>query len=171
MKIGFKRVSVLLAASVFLAAGAASAAEKEVAPYLKITIPVEVQNDGNFASDIPGNRLNDLFTTTEPEITVGILKGLTFFTHVVLDPVRAASPGDSRFFSNHGLYIEEIYLQYKAYLRKSEGSALAIKIYGGKCDFFSDMLHLLKVTVCASVGLELRYCIGSSAFFVSLSRF
>ncbi|MCZ6860163.1 MAG: hypothetical protein O7I42_07780 [Alphaproteobacteria bacterium] len=132
MKIGFKRVSVLLAATFFLAAGAAASAEKEVAPYLKITIPIEVQNNGNFASDVPGNRLNDLFTTIEPEITVGILKGLTFITHVVLDPVRDASPGDSRFFSNHGLYIEESYLQYKAYLRKSEGSAFAIRIYGGK---------------------------------------
>lgn len=124
---------VLLGFAVLVGAGSALADEAfEKALFLDVVIPVEVQFDGNFKTDTPGGSNIDLFTTTEPEVTVGLLPGLTLFIHGVLEPMRDAKPGENRFFRSHGLLLEDLYLQYKATLVKDGPHMLGVRVWGGK---------------------------------------
>lgn len=82
-------------------------------PEIAVNVPIEVQNDRNYSSDDPANEHNQLFTTTEPEITVTVFPGLTLFAHGVLEPVVDPGPGDSRAFEDHGLFVEDLYVDYQ----------------------------------------------------------
>jgi len=115
-----------------IAQTAALAEEATKEPWLTVVIPIEIQNDGNFKSDDRGNQLNDLFATVEPEITVGILPGLTFFAHAVLEPMRDPRPGEDRFFRSHGIYLQDLILRYEGTLFSDAPNALKFRIFGGK---------------------------------------
>lgn len=130
--VGRHVLGVVLACALGLAQTAVRAEEGTKEPWFKVVVPIEVQNDGNFKSDDRGNELNDLFTTVEPEITVGILPGLTFYAHAVLEPVRDPRPGEDRFFRSHGIYLEELYLKYEGTLTSDGPNAFKFRVWGGK---------------------------------------
>ncbi|MDH3233902.1 MAG: hypothetical protein OEQ29_10260 [Alphaproteobacteria bacterium] len=129
---GKQIVGIAVAGVLGLTQTVVHAEEAKKEPWLTIVVPIEVQNDGNFKSDDRGNERNDLFATVEPEITVGILPGLTFFAHGVLEPMRDARPGENRFFRSHGIYLEELYLAYEGTLISDGPSALKFRVWGGK---------------------------------------
>jgi hypothetical protein len=116
-----------------LAAGTAAADEDEKkAPYLEVKIPIEVENDWNFHSENRDNKHDQLYTTVEPEMTLGIWGGLSLYAHSVLEPVRDPRPRESRYFKHQGIYLQDVYLQYKAEVLKSEARTVSFAVKGGK---------------------------------------
>ena len=102
---------------------AAAGASDEVFPRLEVEIDIEIQNDLAFDSDDDDAELNDLFTTTEPAIGLYLLPGLSIQAGLVLEPVEDPDPGDDRAFEDHGLFFEQLYMQYEQN---------AFSIYAGK---------------------------------------
>jgi hypothetical protein len=125
-------LGVVFACALGMSQTAANAQEGTKEPWLKVVVPIEIQNDGNFKSDDRGNQLNDLYTTTEPEITVGILPGLTFYAHAVLEPMRDPRPGEDRFFRSHGFYLQDIILSYQRTLFSDGPNNFNVRVFGGK---------------------------------------
>lgn len=82
-------------------------------PPLSGEIAIEIQDDWTYDSDDPDSELNDLFTTTEPTLVVHFQENLSLTVHGVLEPVRDPDPGDDRAFEDHGLYVQDLYLQYE----------------------------------------------------------
>jgi len=107
-RIGRRLLGAMLAAALGLAHSAAVSEEAAKEPWLKVVVPIEIQNDGNFKSDDRGNQRNDFFATIEPEITVGILPGLTFYAHSVIEPLRDPRRHENRFFRSHGIYLQDL---------------------------------------------------------------
>ncbi|MFQ5466945.1 MAG: hypothetical protein ACE5DS_02310, partial [Kiloniellaceae bacterium] len=70
----------------------------------------EVQNDWTYDSEDPNNELNDLFTTTEPDINFYATDGIYLNAHLTLEPVLDPEPRDDRFFEDHGLFVEALSL-------------------------------------------------------------
>lgn len=95
-------------------------------------VPIEIQNDGNFKSDDRGNQRNELFATIEPEITVGIRPGLTFYAHSVIEPMRDPRRYENRYFRSHGIYLQDLYLQYERALASDGPNTFKFRIWGGK---------------------------------------
>jgi hypothetical protein len=83
-------------------------------PRVDASISIEVQNDNTYKSQDNDAELNDLFTTTEPEVTFHFNRQLSLLVHGVLEPVKDPGPLDDRYFEDHGFYLEEIKLQYDA---------------------------------------------------------
>jgi hypothetical protein len=83
-------------------------------PRVDASISIEVQNDNTYKSQDNDAELNDLFTTTEPEVTFHFNRQLSLLVHGVLEPVKDPGPRDDRYFEDHGFYLEEIKLQYDA---------------------------------------------------------
>ena len=100
-----------------------TASAEEVTPRIEVEVDIEIQNDGNFSSDDPDNEFNDLFTTTEPAIGVYILPGLSIQSGLVIEPIDNTQPGRNRFFDQHGLFVEQLFLLYEQ---------PAFSLYGGK---------------------------------------
>lgn len=111
---------------------AVRAEETKTEPWLSVVVPIEIQNDGNFKSDDRGNEQNDLYATIEPELTLGILPGLTFYAHAVLEPLRDPRPRENRYFRSHGIYLQDLYLQYQHALVSDGANALKARVWGGK---------------------------------------
>lgn len=135
MKISRTRVLAATLAAVFavLGAGGAIAAEGGPStPYLKVVIPIEIENDWNYRSDAPAGKLNDLFATIEPEATLGLFGGLSLFAHAVIEPMRPNSPAKSRYFESHGVLIEDLYLQFEGDLTKGGSNQIGFRVWGGK---------------------------------------
>lgn len=82
-------------------------------PRLEAEIDIEIQNDWTFESDDPAAELNDLLTTTEPALALYILPGLSIQSGLVLEPVLDPDPGDDRYFEDHGLLAEQLYVLYE----------------------------------------------------------
>jgi hypothetical protein len=101
-------------------------------PFIEIVVPIEIQNDWTYRSDLKDNERNDLFAKIEPEATVGLLPGLTLFVHAVLEPAREPFPGEDRFFEAHGLYLEDLYLMYRRQLRGGGPTKIGFALWGGK---------------------------------------
>ncbi len=83
-------------------------------PRVDASISIEVQNDNTYTSQDDAAELNDLYTTTEPEITFNFNRYLSLLIHGVLEPVEDPGPREDRYFEDHGFYLEEIVLQYDA---------------------------------------------------------
>ncbi|MCH8998811.1 MAG: porin [Proteobacteria bacterium] len=82
-------------------------------PRLEAEIDIEIQDDWTFDSDDPAAELNDLFTTTEPAVALYLLPGLSIQSGLVLEPVKGPGPADDRYFEDHGLFAEQLYLLYE----------------------------------------------------------
>lgn len=82
-------------------------------PRIEIAGPVELQNDYTAESDDPDAEINDLFATIEPGISVRFTEALSIESSLVFEPVQDPDPGDDRFLDDHGLYAQEIYLNYE----------------------------------------------------------
>ena len=76
-------------------------------------IGFEIQNDGGYDSDDPDNEQDQLSLKIEPEVTFGLAAGLSIYAHGVLQPVREAQPGESRYFGDNGFAIEDLFLAYE----------------------------------------------------------
>lgn len=102
---------VTAAAVVALAAFNATADEGNY-PRLDIEIPVEIEYDGQLGGTADSDDYtHDLFTTTEPFLS---LKPAPFFaieSGLVIEPVQDLEPGDTRIFGETGLYAETLYLK------------------------------------------------------------
>ncbi len=83
-------------------------------PRVDASIVIEVQNDNTYKSQDDDAELNDLFTTTEPEVTFHFNRYVSLLVHGVLEPVKDPGPRDDRFFEDHGFYLQDIILQFDA---------------------------------------------------------
>jgi hypothetical protein len=83
--------------------------------WLEVKIPIEVQNDYDYASTTSGNERNNLGLTVEPEATVNILPvpGLSIYAHGVVEQVVDAAPNEDRYFKDQGFYIEDLFLSFE----------------------------------------------------------
>ena len=131
----------------FLVCPCASAlAQQEIYPSLSGEVSIELQNDWAYRSDDRANLNNDLYTTTEPSLTVRLSPSWSVFAHAVLEPVTPPDPFENRVFGDHGLYMEDLFVEYAPepfYLRAGKmnvGFGIAWDeapgIYGG--DFAED---------------------------------
>ncbi len=87
--------------------------EKKKQHWITGEISFEVQNDGTVKSDDPDNERNDLYATIEPGVTVHFTPEFSFTAHAVFEPVRDPDPGKDRYFDGHGLYVDELHLDYQ----------------------------------------------------------
>ena len=95
----------------------------EAFPRLEVEVDIELQNDLTFESDDRDAEQNELFTTTEPALGLYLLPGLSIQAGLVLEPVKDPAARDDRFFEDHGLFAEQLYLTYEQD---------AFSLYGGK---------------------------------------
>jgi hypothetical protein len=95
-----------------LAAGPAYAQDGAAYPRLDAEIGIEIQDDYVADSDDSDAELNDLYTTTEPYFSFKATRQLSLEAGFVLEPVQDPDPGDDRVFEDHGLYAEELYVNY-----------------------------------------------------------
>lgn len=87
-------------------------AQQQSYPSISGRIPIEIQNDWTYRSDDRANQNNDLFTTTEPEATVQISRSWSIFAHAVLEPVTPPDQFEARVFGDHGLFMEDLFVEY-----------------------------------------------------------
>lgn len=89
--------------------------ESDKPAWLEVKVPVEIQNDYDYASTTSGNERNNLGLTIEPEATLNILPipGLSLFAHGVLEQVTDAAPNEDRYFKDQGFYIEDLFLTFE----------------------------------------------------------
>jgi len=91
---------------------ASAHAQQQNYPSISGAIPIEIQNDWTYRSDDRSNHNNDLFAKIEPEITVHLSPHWSIFAHAVLEPVTAAEKFENRVFEDHGLFAEDLALQF-----------------------------------------------------------
>ena len=96
---------------------------EESFPRLEAEISIEIQNDNTFDSDDSTAEANELFTTTEPYLRFRATPELSLDAGLVLEPTTAPGPNEDRVFEDHGVYFEQLFLNY-------ETSTFAV--YGGK---------------------------------------
>lgn len=102
-----------LAGLILLVAGHAGADEPRF-PNISIEVSTfEVEGDVTYASDDAAADNRDVFATIEPAIKVALTPSLSLNALAVLEPVRDAAPNDDRVFEDHGLYLEELHLDYE----------------------------------------------------------
>ena len=84
-------------------------------PNLEIGGVVEIQNDHVVEADDPAPGVegdgNDLFATIEPSIALQFSERFSLNTDLVIEPVRDRTADDDRFFEDHGLYAETLFLE------------------------------------------------------------
>jgi hypothetical protein len=90
-----------------------SAAAEESFPRLEGELSVEVQGDHVYKSDDAAAELTDIYTTTEPYLRARLTRELSLETGLVLEPIRDPAGGNDRFFGDHGLYVEQLFLNYE----------------------------------------------------------
>jgi hypothetical protein len=81
-------------------------------PVISGELGIEVEDDWAYKSDDRANQHNDLYATIEPSATVQFTKEFSVFAHAVLEPVRDAEKFDNRVFEDHGVYVEDLYVNY-----------------------------------------------------------
>ena len=81
----------------------------ETAPGFSGSITVEVEADSTFDSDDPAAELTDVYTTIEAGLTFRINEVVSFNTVLLFEPVIDAE--DDRFFEDHGLYADELFVE------------------------------------------------------------
>lgn len=114
---GPSALRTLTAASVtallLAAAPAIAAEEKEEQRWITGSISVELENDTTVSSEDPDGEINDLNATIEPGVTVHFTPEFSFTAHAVFDAVRDPDPGKNRYLDGHGLYLDELHLDYE----------------------------------------------------------
>ena len=92
-----RRIAVILVGL----AGAAPACAEEGSPWLQIEIPIETQLDAVVSPHAA--KLNDLYVTVEPSVSIRPADWLAFEFGLTFEPVADAT-GD-RAYEDHGLYL------------------------------------------------------------------
>lgn len=114
-----KLVQVMVSASVLaLASSNAIAGDGAM---LSVEGAVEFEWDNTFDADDPAAEMSDLYNTTELGISLDFGNGFSAASVFVFEPVL--DPVDDRTLEDHGLFLENVFLQY---------SADRFTLYGGK---------------------------------------
>lgn len=139
----------------------ASAQDAPAFPRVEAEIPIELQNDYTVDSTDSDGEINDLFATVEPAISMRFTEELSIESSLVFEAVQDPDPGDDRFLDDHGLFAEELFVNYEtdrfaAYAGKfnpSFGTAwdLAPGIYG------TDLAEDYEITERVGVGGALKF--------------
>jgi hypothetical protein len=87
-------------------------ADESFKPSISGEVAIEVQNDHNYKSDDADAEQNELFTLTETTVVLEALPGLKVVAHGVLEPVEDPEAREDRVFEDHGLFMEELFLEY-----------------------------------------------------------
>lgn len=104
---------LLLALALYPLAAPAAAGETRY-PNIAVDIStLEVQGDATVTSDDPRAEITDLFTKTEPAIKVALSPEWSVNAVWVLQPIRDPGPDDDRVFEDHGLFVEELHVDYE----------------------------------------------------------
>lgn len=116
----FRYSAFLIAA---LIATPAIAAEDGPTPRIDFGLQFELQTDWAARSENADLRRNDTYVKVEPEIIFRATEELSLKAHGSLERVRPPGPAEDREFQEHGLFLEELVLQY-------EGEDF--EVFGGK---------------------------------------
>ena len=93
---------------------APAAADEPRYPSITLDIStIEVQGDATVASDDPTAEINDLFTKTEPAIRIALSPEWSVNALFVLQSIRDPGPDDDRVLEDHGLFVEELHVDYE----------------------------------------------------------
>jgi len=98
-----------LAAGCAAGLACAGAAHADDGP-LTAEFTVEIQNDTVFDANAPGAELSDTFATIEGAFALSFGPRTSLGATLVIEPVMG--PAGDRFFEDHGLYAEELYLAH-----------------------------------------------------------
>ena len=90
----------------------ALASEQSAPSLLEGEILIEIENDLTFESDDPSAEINDLFATIEAALALNLSQNLSVNSGLTFEPVRDPIPFDDRFFEDHGLYAETLFVQF-----------------------------------------------------------
>lgn len=101
--------------AVLFSATLATAAEdkKEEQHWITGSVGFELENDATVSSDDPDGEINDLNATIEPSVTAHFTPEFSLTAVGVFEAIRDPDPGDDRYLDGHGLYIEELHLDYE----------------------------------------------------------
>ena len=106
------RVAFLVAIA-YLLVSTNLAAQQKSYPSISGSVPIEIENDWAYKSDDRANQNNDLYATIEPEVTVQFTPNWSLFAHAVLEPVTSPDQFENRIFGDHGLYLEDLEVQFE----------------------------------------------------------
>lgn len=81
-------------------------------PYLKGEVEIEFQYDNVFDADNPDAKTSDAFNKTEVAVGAYFTRYFSVQSTLVFEPVLDLEPGEDRFFSDHGLFAEELYAKF-----------------------------------------------------------
>lgn len=103
----------LLIASTLLAGTAIAPAWAEdggagTYPYVEGTLELSLGDDLVVSSGAPGDQINDLFFEGALEIRAGLFHWLAINAGLTLEPVLPPAPFMSRWFGDHGLYMDTL---------------------------------------------------------------
>ena len=117
------RIPLGVLANVFFLSAIAPAHSDEGGGYPRVSgeILVEIQNDWTYHSDDRDAELNDLYTTTESTLGAQLTSKLGILVHGVFEPVEDPGPRDDRAFEDHGLFVEDLYIQFEDNLFSVKG--------------------------------------------------
>ena len=177
----FKLTIALLTGALAASAANARANDNDTFPNISGEILIEVQNDWTFESEDPDSEINDLFTTTEPFLTLNLIEGLSIRAGMVLEPVLDPGPSDDRFFDDHGLFVETLSITYEHHRFALVGGKFtpnfgiawdaAPGIYG--VDFAEDYELAERIGIGASINLISKslgtHALSASTFFLDNS--
>ena len=96
---------------VCLIATASPASADGAWPNLLADISIEIENEYVFRSSVPEAEINDTFATVEADLGFAFDYGTGLYATAILEPV--VDPEKDRFFEDFGLYLEELYFDYR----------------------------------------------------------
>lgn len=82
-------------------------------PRVEVEIPVELENDYTVDATDEDAEINDLVGTVEPGISLRFTEELSIESSLVFEAVQDPDPGNDRFLDDHGLYAEELFVNYE----------------------------------------------------------
>lgn len=102
----------LVPASVALlsAASTAAMAQDGGSSRFSAEFEIEIANDYTFDSDDPAAELNDTYVTIGAGLSFALAESTSINAGLVFEPIL--DPADDRFFEDHGLYVEELFLSH-----------------------------------------------------------
>ena len=113
--LGHQTVAIFASAIALGAIGSAHASEPtaQSVPRLEIGIGLELESDTGARSDDQHEKLTDVYNTSSFSIGLYLSENLSVKSALTFEPVRDPRPGKDRFLSDHGLYVEELYLHFE----------------------------------------------------------
>ncbi|MEQ9520592.1 MAG: hypothetical protein RLN89_14265 [Parvibaculum sp.] len=84
---------------------------EESYPRIDFVMPMELQNDYAFDSDVKASELNATSITIEPEISFRLSENFSIEAGLVFEPIK--DPVDDRFLEDQGLYVEQLFLSWQ----------------------------------------------------------